>query len=169
MGTVLALAPTLEEAIYAAQGLTDDVDGQAEIAARLIGLPETDVKATILKATAPSHAWPAVCLPKLGLCPADRRLLSSQSVPRPDPLNGWTAINIHQRVQDRAMFYSCNKGKGRDRAGLLPQTAAFIRSFLTMRAAHREFQAPPLCWPRPIAHVRNLTTTLRGARRSAFR
>jgi hypothetical protein len=44
--------PTLEEAIYAAQGLTDDVDGQAEIAARLIGLPETDVKATILKATA---------------------------------------------------------------------------------------------------------------------
>jgi hypothetical protein len=42
--------PTLEEAIYAAQGLTDDVDDQAEIAARLIGLPETDVKAAILKA-----------------------------------------------------------------------------------------------------------------------
>jgi hypothetical protein len=35
-----------------AQGLTDDVDGQAEIAARLIGLPETDVKAAILKAAA---------------------------------------------------------------------------------------------------------------------
>jgi hypothetical protein len=42
--------PTLEEAIFAAQGLTDDVDGQAEIAARLMGLPEPDVRAAILKA-----------------------------------------------------------------------------------------------------------------------
>ncbi|KLK91263.1 hypothetical protein AA309_20550 [Microvirga vignae] len=42
--------PTLEEAIYAAQGLTDDVDGQAEIAARLMGLPEADVRMAILKA-----------------------------------------------------------------------------------------------------------------------
>jgi hypothetical protein len=32
--------PSLEEAIYAAQGLTDDIDGQAEIAARLMGFPE---------------------------------------------------------------------------------------------------------------------------------
>jgi len=44
--------PTLEEAIYAAQGLTDDVEGQAEIAAMLIGLPEAEVKAAILKAVA---------------------------------------------------------------------------------------------------------------------
>jgi hypothetical protein len=42
--------PTLEEAIFAAQGLTDDVDGQAEIAARLMGLPEAEVGAAILKA-----------------------------------------------------------------------------------------------------------------------
>ena len=42
--------PTLEEAIYAAQGLTDDVDGQAEIAARLMGLPEAEVRTAILKA-----------------------------------------------------------------------------------------------------------------------
>jgi hypothetical protein len=42
--------PTLEEAIFAAQGLTDDVDGQAQIAARLMGLPEADVRAAILKA-----------------------------------------------------------------------------------------------------------------------
>jgi hypothetical protein len=42
--------PTLEEAIFAAQGLTDDVDGQAEIAARLMGLPEVEVRAAILKA-----------------------------------------------------------------------------------------------------------------------
>ena len=42
--------PTLEEAIYAAQGLSDDVDGQAEIAASLMGLPEANVKAAVLKA-----------------------------------------------------------------------------------------------------------------------
>jgi hypothetical protein len=42
--------PTLEEAIFAAQGLTDDVDGQAEIVARLMGLLEADVKAAILRA-----------------------------------------------------------------------------------------------------------------------
>lgn len=42
--------PTLDEAIYAAQGLTDDVVGQAEIAARLMGLPEAEVRAAILKA-----------------------------------------------------------------------------------------------------------------------
>ena len=41
--------PTLEEAIYASQGLTDDVDGQAEIAARLMGLAEEEVRAAILK------------------------------------------------------------------------------------------------------------------------
>ncbi len=43
-------SPTLEEAIYAAQGLTDDVDDQVEIAARLMGLPEAEVRAAILKA-----------------------------------------------------------------------------------------------------------------------
>jgi protein involved in polysaccharide export with SLBB domain len=42
--------PTLEEAIYAAQGLTDDVDDQVEIAARLKGLPEAEVRTAILKA-----------------------------------------------------------------------------------------------------------------------
>jgi hypothetical protein len=42
--------PSLEEAIFAAQGLTDDVDEQAEIAASLMGLPEADVRVAILKA-----------------------------------------------------------------------------------------------------------------------
>ena len=37
--------PSLEEAIFAAQGLTDIVDDQAAIAASLMGLPEADVKA----------------------------------------------------------------------------------------------------------------------------
>src|SRR5688572_28233834 len=42
--------PTLEEAMYPAQGLTDDVDDQVEIAARLMGLPEAEVRAAILTA-----------------------------------------------------------------------------------------------------------------------
>lgn len=40
--------PSLEEAIFAAQGLTDIVDDQAAIAASLMGLPEADVKAALL-------------------------------------------------------------------------------------------------------------------------
>ena len=51
--------PTLEEAIYAAQGLTDDIDGQAEIAARLMGLPEPDVRVAILKTSPRRPARPS--------------------------------------------------------------------------------------------------------------
>jgi hypothetical protein len=40
--------PTLDEAIYAAMGITDDLESQAEIAASLMGLPieavQTEVK-----------------------------------------------------------------------------------------------------------------------------
>jgi hypothetical protein len=42
-------APTLEEAIAAAQGLSDDINAQAEIAASLIGLPQDQVRAQVLK------------------------------------------------------------------------------------------------------------------------
>jgi hypothetical protein len=46
--------PTLEDAIAAAQGLTDDLDEQAEIAASLIGLPYDEVRSSaLLKAAAP--------------------------------------------------------------------------------------------------------------------
>lgn len=37
--------PTLDEAIYAAQGLTSDMKGQVEIAAGLMGVPEEEVRA----------------------------------------------------------------------------------------------------------------------------
>jgi hypothetical protein len=37
-------APTIEEAIIAAQGLTDDLNAQVEIAAALIGLPHDQVR-----------------------------------------------------------------------------------------------------------------------------
>jgi hypothetical protein len=42
--------PTLEEAIFAATGITDDLDAQAEIAASLIGMPFDIVHAEIKKA-----------------------------------------------------------------------------------------------------------------------
>jgi len=42
-------APTLEEAIAAAQGLSDDLEAQAEIAASLMGLPIEDVRAQLAK------------------------------------------------------------------------------------------------------------------------
>lgn len=41
--------PTLEEAIFAAQGITDDVQGQIEIAAALMGLAEDKVREQVLK------------------------------------------------------------------------------------------------------------------------
>lgn len=49
-------APTLQEAIIAAQGLSDELDAQADIAASLIGLPRDRVRAALLKAVAPRKA-----------------------------------------------------------------------------------------------------------------
>ena len=46
-------APTLEEAIAAAQGLSDELNEQAEIAASLIGLPHYQVRTELLKVTPP--------------------------------------------------------------------------------------------------------------------
>lgn len=43
--------PSLEEAIIAAQGLTDDVECQTEIAAQLMGMPEDEVRPVVLKST----------------------------------------------------------------------------------------------------------------------
>lgn len=36
--------PTLDEAIFAAQGLSDDIEGQTEIAATLMGLQHAEVR-----------------------------------------------------------------------------------------------------------------------------
>jgi hypothetical protein len=43
--------PTLEEAIVAARGLTDDVQAQIEIAASLIDMPADEVRAAMAKAS----------------------------------------------------------------------------------------------------------------------
>jgi hypothetical protein len=45
--------PTLDEAIFAAVGITDDLEQQAEIAASLMGLPVDEVKAVVKKAARP--------------------------------------------------------------------------------------------------------------------
>ena len=42
-------APTLDEAIAAAQGLSDELDEQVEIAASLMGLPRDEVRVELLK------------------------------------------------------------------------------------------------------------------------
>jgi|SRR5665213_243005 hypothetical protein len=46
-------APTLEEALIAAQGLTDDLDEQVSVASSLIGLPSDQVRAELLKMAPP--------------------------------------------------------------------------------------------------------------------
>jgi hypothetical protein len=48
--------PDLYDAIAAAQGLTDHIDSQIEIAAQLIGLPEDEVRPAVLKSVAQFHA-----------------------------------------------------------------------------------------------------------------
>jgi len=47
-------APTLDEAIVAAQGLSDDIDEQAEIAGSLMGVSRDDAHAELVK-RAPSR------------------------------------------------------------------------------------------------------------------
>lgn len=42
--------PTLDQAIFAAKGITDDLTQQTEIAASLMGLPVEEVRKAILKA-----------------------------------------------------------------------------------------------------------------------
>ena len=48
--------PTLEEAIFAARGLTDDVDAQVEIAAGLMEAEPDEVRAMLKKTPAPRKA-----------------------------------------------------------------------------------------------------------------
>ena len=69
--------PSLEEAIFAAQGLTDIVDDQAAIAASLMGLPEADVKAALLKSDPPRPRSLAACPSKCNLRRVGHRSWSS--------------------------------------------------------------------------------------------
>jgi len=55
-------APTLEEAIFAARGLTDNLPEQAEIAASLMGLRIEDVMPEVIKFSARNKALTVVGL-----------------------------------------------------------------------------------------------------------
>lgn len=48
--------PALQEAIAAAQGLTEQIEGQIAIAAQLMGLPEDEVRPEVLKAATQTNA-----------------------------------------------------------------------------------------------------------------
>lgn len=48
--------PTLKEAIYAAQGLTSELQEQAEIAAALMGMPIEEVRIEVLKMAPPRNS-----------------------------------------------------------------------------------------------------------------
>ena len=52
--------PTLDEAIVAARGLTDDVDQQVEIAAGLMDLPIDEVRVAVLKTPQPRKSTATV-------------------------------------------------------------------------------------------------------------
>jgi hypothetical protein len=67
-------APTLQEAIAAAQGLSDTLDEQADIAAALIGLPREQVRAELLKA-APSRKAAAQSVAFVGSASAPRTIV----------------------------------------------------------------------------------------------
>lgn len=45
-------APALEEAIIAAQGLTDDIESQIEISCQLMGMSDDEVRPAVLQAAA---------------------------------------------------------------------------------------------------------------------
>jgi hypothetical protein len=58
--------PTLEEAIFAARGLTDNVEDQVEIAAGLLELPPEDVRAALRKSPPPRQPAATVAFTNRG-------------------------------------------------------------------------------------------------------
>jgi hypothetical protein len=76
--------PTLDDAIFAAQGLASDVEGQTQIAAMLMGMPEAEVRAAVLKAVA-SAASTRRPLPLSPSRPVSRRplVVVERRAPRP--------------------------------------------------------------------------------------
>ena len=73
--------PTLEEAIFAARGLTDDVDAQVEIAAGLMEVEPEEVRAVLKKTPAPrkSSATLAFTTNRSG---AERAVVVERKTPR---------------------------------------------------------------------------------------
>ena len=74
-------APTLEEAIAAAQGLSDELNEQAEIAASLIGLPPDQVRTELLKLAPPGKSV-IKSLAFVGSASAPRTIVVERRQPR---------------------------------------------------------------------------------------
>ena len=71
--------PTLEEAIFAARGLTDDVQQQIEIAAGLMEVPPDEVRTALAK-TPPPRKQPTVAFTNRG--GAERSVVVERKTPR---------------------------------------------------------------------------------------
>jgi hypothetical protein len=98
-------APTLDQAIVAAQGLTDNLSEQAEIAAALMGLPLDEVRAALAK-----------------LGPAPREPV--QSVAFAGPASAPRIVVVERKPSRRI-------GAPADRTG---RPASLVRSFSMSRA-----------------------------------
>lgn len=73
--------PTLEDAIFAARGFTDDVEEQVSFAAGLIDLPEEEVRAA-LKKTAPTARKPLPTLAFTNRGGTERSVVVERKAPR---------------------------------------------------------------------------------------
>ena len=74
--------PTLDEAIFAAQGLSDNVREQIEIAATLMGLPEDQVQKRVLEQGAMSRGANRTVLTSSNRAGAQRSVIVERKTPR---------------------------------------------------------------------------------------
>jgi len=81
--------PTLEDAIAAARGLTDDLQAQIEIAASLMDLPADQVRAEVLKSATPRKNASRVAFTGRG--GMQRSVIVERKTPR-RPLGGKTLL-----------------------------------------------------------------------------
>lgn len=72
--------PTLEEAIFAARGLTDDVQEQVSIAAGLMELPVEEVSAALAKTPVSRKPAPTLAFTSRG--GAERAVIVERKTPR---------------------------------------------------------------------------------------
>lgn len=70
--------PTIEEAILAAQGLTDEIEHQIDIAAELMGVSREEANEALLKVTAEQKALAATSANRLTIAP---RMQGLRAVP----------------------------------------------------------------------------------------
>src|ERR1700754_681838 len=82
--------PTLEEAIFAARGMTDDVQQQVEIAAQLMDMPLDKVRVAALKASQQKDVNRSITFTKRG--GADRAVIVERKVSR-RPITGYRPLS----------------------------------------------------------------------------